>query len=53
MSLQRIYMSLQHTSATLATKYQTSKRTLMTFPKWTWTAPFELPLAKIFDMPRP
>ena len=24
---------------------------LMTFPTWTWTAPFQLPLAKTFNMP--
>ena len=48
-----MHTSLQHTSTTLAMEYQTTHLILMIFPKWTWTAPFVLPLAKIFDMPRP
>ena len=47
----RIYTNRQDASTTLAMRYQTSQLTLMTFPKWTWTTAFELPLAKTFDMP--
>ena len=49
----QIHTSPQHTSITLAMKYHTSQLTLMIFPKWTWTATVELPLAKNFDLPRP
>ena len=49
----RICMNLPHTSTTLEATYQTSQLTLMNFPKWTWTAPCELPLAKNFQMCRP
>ena len=34
-------------------KYQTGQLILLIFLKWTWTAPFELPVAKNFDMPGP
>ena len=47
----RIHRNLQHTSMTLAMRYQTSQSTLMTFPKWRGTALFELPLAKNLGMP--
>ena len=49
----KIHTSPQHASRTLAMKYQTGHLILLIFPKWTWTAPFELPLAKNFDMPGP
>ena len=49
----KIHTSPLHASKTLAIKYQTSQMILMIFPKWTWSALFELPLAKNFDMPRP
>ena len=51
--LLKIHRSPQHTSMTLVMKYQASELILMIFPNQTWTAPFELPLAKNFDMPRP
>ena len=47
----KIHTSAQHTSTTLAMKYQTSQLIPKIFPKWTWTGRFELPLAKSIDMP--
>ena len=47
------YMNLHYTSTTLAVRCQISQLTLITFREWTWTALFELLLAKSTNMARP